>query len=321
MLYRHKVSKQIVRNISGVCRKTTHIHGATLLLDMMTVVGVLAPYRLSWLAIFFFGMAALLYARGCRAVAAQGTPVAVWQQILFWLGLGIAYAVMHTQLDYYAQFMFFLHRGQHLVLHHIAPILIALANPWKAIAAGFPESRFKSLLARVLLSRPVLVSYRIIQYPPIAGALFFGLIYLWLQPEVHFYAMLSESRYLLMNWSMWLDGLLFWWLILDPRNPLRAGTLGFGKRIVLIWAVTIPQLALGAYIASSRTIIYDIYEICGRAWPIDPANDQLLGGILTWIPPGMMAVLTMLVVLRRLLKSSAEDGDTSNLQPSSGASQ
>lgn len=289
-------------------------------MSAMTVIEALSPYRFSWLAVVFFGLAALLYARGCRALSARGTPVSVWQQILFWLGLGLAYAVMHTRLDYYAQFMFFLHRGQHLVLHHLAPLLIALANPWRPIAAGVPAGRTKALLARLLHSTPVLWSYRLVQFPPIAAGLFFGLIYLWLLPEVHFYAMLSEPRYLLMNWSMWLDGLLFWWLILDPRDPRRAGTLGFGKRILLIWAVTIPQLALGAYIATSRTVIYDVYEVCGRAWPIDPANDQLLGGVLTWIPPGMMAVLAMLVVLRRLLTASAEADPTDMTQSATGGS-
>lgn len=273
----------------------------------------LAPYRFSWVAVVFFGLAAVLFWRGCRVLRAEGRPFPVWRQTLFWLGLGLAYAVMHTRLDYYAQFMFFLHRGQHLALHHLAPLLIALTSPWHVLAAGVPAGRAKTLLSQSLNSRPILSLYRLLQYPPVAGGLFFGLIYLWLQPEVHFYAMLSEPRYLLMNWSMWLDGLLFWWLILDPRSPQTVGTLGFGKRILLLWAVTIPQLILGAHIAMSETMIYDVYEVCGRAWPLDPLTDQLLGGILTWIPPGMMAVLAMLVVLRRLMRADTSPANAPSL--------
>ena len=32
-------------------------------------------------------------------------------------------------------------------------------------------------------------------------------------------------------------------------------------------------------------MVYDVYEVCGRAWPLDPEVDQLLGGMLTYIPP------------------------------------
>lgn len=270
-------------------------------MDWAQPVSALLPYRFSWLAVLFFGLAALAYARGTLALARQGEPESRWRQTAFWIGLILAYGVMHTRFDYYAQFMFFIHRGQHLVLHHLAPLLVALASPWRVLAAGVPEGRVKAALAAVLFSAPVYWTYRVLQYPLIAAGLFVGLIFFWLQPEIHFYAMLSEPRYLLMNWTMWLDGLLFWWLILDPRPPRETGTLAFGKRILLIWAVTVPQLALGARIAVSQSAIYDVYEVCGRAWPIDPINDQLLGGILTWIPPAMMAVLAMLVVLRRLL--------------------
>ena len=284
-------------------------------MDWAQAASALLPYRFSWLAVLFFGLAALAYGRGLRVLSGQGEPVSPWRQAAFWVGLVLAYGVMHTRFDYYAQFMFFIHRGQHLALHHLAPLLIALANPWWVLAAGVPDGRFKAALGAVLRSAPVRWGYRVLQFPPVAAFLFVGLIFFWLQPDVHFYAMLSEPRYLLMNWSMWLDGLLFWWLILDPRSPREAGTLGFGKRILVIWAVTVPQLALGARIAVSETSLYDVYEVCGRAWPIDPMNDQVLGGILTWIPPGMMAVIAMLVVLRRLLHQSesrplATQGDT-----------
>ena len=46
--------------------------------------------------------------------------------------------------------------------------------------------------------------------------------------------MLSRQLYWIMNWSMLLDGLLFWWLIFDPRSPAITSALGYGKRILLL---------------------------------------------------------------------------------------
>lgn len=265
------------------------------------------PYEFSWVAVLFFGSTGVLFARGQRVLAKSGTPLPRWRSALFWLGLTLAYVVMHTRFDYYAQFMFFIHRLQHLALHHVAAILLMGANPWKTLSAGFPEGNAKRLITRVLQSGWVQMPYRVIQFPPVAVLLFAGLIFFWLTPAIHFNAMLSQPLYLLMNWSMFLDGLLFWWLILDPRSPARAGTLGFGKRILVIWAATVPQLALGAYIVGAPNSLYDIYEVCGRAWPIAPHDDQVLGGLFTWIPPAMMGVLVMVVVLRRLLHQSTKD--------------
>lgn len=277
-----------------------------------SIVQAISPYEFSWLAAMFFGTVAFCYFNGQFQLAKQGSPESKWKVFSFWLGLILCYVVMHTRFDYFAQFMFFVHRGQHLILHHLGPILIVLATPWSVLNAGFPKGRVKQLFGAVLASYPVALTYRVLQYPFCASLLFVGLIFFWLSPEIHFDAMLSQSLYLLMNWSMFLDGILFWWLILDPRDPVTTGNLGFGKRIVLLWAAMVPQLILGASIVFKNDILYDVYAVCGRAWPIEPINDQILGGLLTWIPPGMMTVVVSLILLKRLLRYSEENESLSS---------
>lgn len=62
------------------------------------------------------------------------------------------------------------------------------------------------------------------------------------------------------------------------------GGLRFGVRILMLWGVVIPQIALGAYVGLANTELYDVYSVCGRAWPLSPMTDQHLGGLITWIP-------------------------------------
>jgi putative membrane protein len=271
----------------------------------------LAPYQTSWLAIMVFGLAAFCFWRGRRIQAQGKCLVSRWRASAFWVGLALCYVALHTRFDYYSQFMFFVHRGQHLIIHHLGPLLIALAAPWSTLAAGFPDGAVKQRLAQLLRSPVVMVPYRVLQHPLVAPVLFVGLIFFWLWPSLHFNAMLNHKLYLIMNWSMFIDGLLFWWLILDPRDPIRSGTIGLGKRIFILVAITLPQLLLGATMTFSKDILYEIYAICGRAWPIAPHTDQVLGGILTWIPPSMMAVVAMLIVLSRLLRQSEKPHTTS----------
>src|SRR5690606_40966631 len=46
--------------------------------------------------------------------------------------------LLHTRIDYYAERMFFIHRFQHLVLHHLGPLLIMGAYPGQVLRAGLP---------------------------------------------------------------------------------------------------------------------------------------------------------------------------------------
>ena len=266
----------------------------------MSLIEYLAPYDFSPLTVLSFMLVLGFYGVGLLRMPEEDRPGSV-RIVVFVLGVLIGYGVMQTRFDYYSQYMFFVHRGQHLVLHHLGPILIALSNP-------LPVMRFWSrqispgLKSRL---RPLGWLYRFLQHPLIASVLFVGLIYFWLWPPIHFDAMLSRNLYWVMNWSMLIDGVLFWWLIFDPRPPAITSSLGYGKRILLLALVAIPQMVLGAMIVFSRGMVYDVYEVCGRAWPMAAETDQLVGGMLTWIPPAMMSILGILIILRRAMR---EDG-------------
>ncbi len=229
---------------------------------------------------------------------ARGARPGLWRTCAFGVGVAVMYAVSHTQLDYYGQYLFAGHRAQHLALHHLGPFLIALSAPAPVFATALPAHWTKPLRARLGPIPGMIRSvYRTLQNPFIAGFLFVGLIYFWLWPEVHFDAMLSADLYWIMNWSMALDGLLFWWLVF-ARDPSGVTPhLAFGKRILMLALVVPPQILLGAYIFFSDRNLFEVYAVCGRAFPIDPITDQQIGGLITWIPASMMSVLGVIILL------------------------
>ncbi len=242
-------------------------------------------------------LAVVLYARGRRGERASGSCISAWRPFAFYLGIALVYAVMQTHLDYLAQHMFWIHRLQHLILHHIAPVLIALAAPWSAIARALPASW--SARPGAPLVRIAKALYAVVQQPLIALVLFTGLIYFWLTPAIHFRAMLGATEYEWMNASMVVDGILFWWLMLDPRSRQEGARMGFGARIPIVLLAMLPQMMLGAYLSLHNGVLYDVYAVCGRLWPIDPTTDQQIGGLITWIPASMMSVLVALVMWHR----------------------
>jgi putative membrane protein len=155
---------------------------------MTDVLALLAPWELSPPTVAACGGAIALYLRGW----ARGARPALWRSAAFLGGVALMYVVMQTRFDYYAQYLFFAHRGQHLILHHLAPFLIALAAPGAVLAAGLP-GRLRSTLSAP--ARPLRAVYRGLQNPWVAGTLFVGLIAFWLIPAIHFDAMLSRRLY------------------------------------------------------------------------------------------------------------------------------
>ncbi|WP_395067483.1 cytochrome c oxidase assembly protein [Paraburkholderia silvatlantica] len=266
----------------------------------MTLLYWLQPWEPSPTVMICTLLAAVLFVRGKRHAR-----VSLARQISFWFGLGALYVVLHTRLDYYFEHEFFMHRAQHLVLHHLGPFFIALAYPGAALRAGIPFRWRQRFVRPALAARPVRVALDIVMHPVVAVGLFVGLIYFWLFSPIHFIAMLDWRLYRVMNWSMVIDGLLFWWLVLDSR-PAPPARLSPGKRVLVVIAAIPPQIVLGAFIFFTPRELYPVYSICGRAFTwLSPMRDQQIGGLLLWIPGSMMSVVGALVALRHWMRLSA----------------
>lgn len=263
-----------------------------------SILAFFEPYRFSVLAVTVFPLAAAGYALGYRRLAAAGQAPGVWRATGYYLGLALCYIALHTQFDYYGQFVFFLHRAQHLILHHLGALLIALGNPIPVLSAALPRGFPRQAAPVRWMTRVV----RVVQQPVIASVLFVGLIAFWLEPSIHFAAMLSQPLYLLMNWSMLVDGVLFWLVLMDPRPPEASPMPSYRTRFLMIFATIVPQLVIGAYIFFSSRELFTVYGVCGRALPISGMEDQQYGGLITWIPPAMMGAVAMLIVLSMLMK-------------------
>lgn len=251
------------------------------------------PWEFSWPVWLVTGLALVWYWRGLGRLAPQRRPPR-WRQAAFLLGLLGNYAILQTHFDYYAQHMFFIHRWAHFWLHHGGAFLIALALSGPVLRAGMPEP-----LVPLLDVKPVRLLLAVLQHKVVAPLLFTGLLYFWLLPWLHTRAMLDRSLYDLMNWSMAINGVMFWSLIADPR-PHPPARLSVLWRCLAILIIELPQMALGAVLSLSETDFYPVYNICGRVFDLSPLTDQHYGGLLIWLPGTMMSFVAMIVVLVNL---------------------
>lgn len=276
----------------------------------LTFAQWLRPWEFSPTLIVCFLLSAFLFVRGCR-----NKRINVSRQLLFWSGWLLLYLSMHTHVDYYAERVFFIHRAQHLVLHHLAPLLIMLSYPGQVMRAGmtrgmrlglqrFNQTAFGQTLI-YWLTHKLFIPF-----------LFVFLVIVWLFPTIQFYSMLNVNIYRFMNWSVVVSGLLYWNLILDrrPYHPPQLSaktslgrwwqkrTLSGGgavmsplERVMSPVLTMAPQIVAGAIIAFSSTDLYPLFEICGRALPITAAQDQGWGGLIMWVPAGAVETFGILV--------------------------
>lgn len=252
---------------------------------------VWAPWEFSWVEYLSVALSLFWYLRGlARTAPAERPPV--WRRGFFLVGVGAVYAVLETRYEYLAEHMFVFSRIMHLVLHHLGPFLIALGFPGPTLFAGLPAP-----LQRLVRHRAVGRAMAVVQQPVLATLLFVGLIYFWLIPAIHFRSMIDTRLFRVMNWSMVVDGILFWCLVLDPRGRPAART-GFGTRVMMALLAILPQMALGSLLAFSPHSYYDFYDVCGRLYPsISALADQKLGGLTIWIPGSMMSLIAILLIL------------------------
>lgn len=259
------------------------------------------PWEFSW-AIYLATVLALgWYWRGWRALAPSERPPA-WRTFCYVFGVLLFWFSLQSRVDYYAQHMFFIHRAQHFVLHHLGAFFIALGFAGSVLFKGMPD-----FLKTVVRSTPVQRTMDFLQHPVIAPTLFVGMIYFWLLPSLHTRVMLDANLYDVMNWTMGLNGVCFWALILDPR-PKPQARISYLMRMLLIILVEPLQMVLGAVLSLSMTDFYPVYEICGRVIDISALTDQHYGGLIIWLPGTLQSFAAFIIVLIHLrLNEEAEE--------------
>lgn len=262
-----------------------------------TLLKWIVPWEFSWVFLATFLLACVLYVRGaCRLQVSRA------RQLSFWAGMLMIYGSLHTYFDYYAEHEFFMHRIQQVLLHHLAPLLVIAAYPGSVMRAGLPLP-WRRRLRTCQRGWPVRLVAAVLLNPAIATITFVAFILVWLIPSMQTLAMLDWRIYRFMNWSMVISGFIYWWLVLDHR-PRPPGRMTPGVRVLSPGITMTPQIVAGAIVTFSKTDLYPIFEICGRAFTFNVLTGQLIGGVIMWVPAAIIESVGGLLALRQWLRLS-----------------
>jgi putative membrane protein len=235
-----------------------------------TVVGILA-------------LAALYIWRTKAGGSGLGSQeLSSYQPICFFSGLLVLFLSLNGPLhDLSDSYLFSAHMVQHLLLTLAVPPLLLAGTPgW---------------MLRPALRIPAVASIAsAITKPFVCYAFFNVVIIAWHLPPLYNLAMANHNVHIGEHLMFLVAAVLMWWPFLSPLPELPR--LSYPGQMLYSFVMSIPMSVVAVSIAYADHLLYPAYANAPRVINITPLEDQQLGGLIMWIPGGLIFIIIMTVV-------------------------
>jgi putative membrane protein len=179
------------------------------------------------------------------------------------------------------RYLFSAHMVQHLILTLLFPPLFLYGLP-----AELARRVIRPGWARAL-------GVRLVQ--PIAAATIFTVpIVLWHLPPFYEAAMRHHGLHIVQHLVFLGTSVVMWWPVLSPLPELPRAS--YPGQLLYLFLLGIPMSVVGAMITLADTPLYPFYVAAPRVWGLSPLDDQQIGGLIMWVPGGLVFWLAMTVV-------------------------
>ena len=105
-------------------------------------------------------------------------------------------------------------------------------------------------------------------------------IWMWHAPELFQSALSSDLAHTAQHLSFFLSALLFWWSLFHTH----------GSSVLYLFTTAIHTSILGALLTFAPAVWYPAYAATAPHWGLTPLEDQQIGGLIMWIPAGLVYV-------------------------------
>ena len=237
--------------------------------------------------------------------------VPYWRLLSYMGGLLCIVLALLSPVEVLSGQLFFMHMIQHMLLVMCAPPLLLLSNPFPVLLWGLP-GKARKMVAGLFVGKSLLRQLLEQYAGPGMCWIMFVIIYIgWHDPLLYEAALTSRFVHDIEHISFFLVSMLFWWHVTSAAPRIHQN-LVYGRRITYL-LVTVPvNMITGVVITFSREPIYEYYVKIQRPWSLTVMQDQMLGGIIMWIPGSMMLIVAIIVLVVRMM-SSDERKSTSRL--------
>lgn len=208
-----------------------------------------------------------------------------------WTALALALA---SPLDPAGSYAFSAHMVQHEVMMAVSAPLMVLGRPLGPWLWALPAA-WRRRLGSATRNRAVQASWAALSAPLNAWLLHFAALWMWHVPSSFQAALADNGIHALQHASFLVSALLFWWAVLGRQGGRHAR----GAAIAYLFTTMIHTGVLGALLTLSSTVWYPIYGNRAQAFGLSPLDDQQLGGLIMWVPGGLVYMAAALALCLR----------------------
>jgi putative membrane protein len=225
------------------------------------------------------------------AAAARRAPIA--SRFLFHGALVIMFLSLNGPIhDLSDSYLFSAHMVQHLVLAFVVAPMLLMAVTGDMLRPLIRNRHVRRLAEWGLAPTRCFAIFNIV----IAG---------WHLPPMYNYALAHHSMHIAQHLMILAASVIMWWPVLSPLPELPR--LSYPGQMLYLFLMSIPMAIVSVYIAYSDGILYPMYASAPRVWGISPMNDQMIGGLIMWIPGGLFFYTVISIVFFRWNQRGAED--------------
>jgi len=210
----------------------------------------------------------------------------------FYAALAIMFFSLNGWLhDLGDSYLFSGHMVQHLMLAFVVAPLLIMGTSGEMLRPLLQYRGVRALAVWITAPTRCFAIFNIV----VAG---------WHLPPAYNYALAHHPAHIVQHLMFLAASVLMWWPVLSPMPELPR--LSYPGQMLYLFLLSIPMAIVSVYISYADTILYPMYASAPRIWGISPMQDQLIGGLIMWIPGGLFFFAIISVVFFRWQQ---HDGD------------
>jgi putative membrane protein len=283
--------------------------------------GQLAPPALTWQfepgPTVLLVISALLYGIGVTRLwrrLGMGRGARWSACVCFWMGWVATAGALISPLHAWGSTLFAAHMVQHEILMLIAAPLLILGRPLPVCLWALPRAwRRKS--AGAINKGAFARSWRFLTLPFVAWALHALILWVWHIPAFFEATLTSEMAHALQHSSFLGSALIFWYALFQGHRRKAAN----GTAVMYLFTTALHTGVLGALLTFAPTPWYPAYHQTARLWGLTGLEDQQLGGLIMWIPGGVVYIVAGLVLFADWLREASVRVDSGEASANSQA--
>jgi putative membrane protein len=243
--------------------------------------------------LLFFAAMAILYIRGLKSFKRTKT-IRPWQIGLFFTGVFVMILALIPPIDPLADRLFFMHMVQHIMMVSIGSPLILFGVPFYVIVRGAPVWFKRGVYLPAMRNRPLQAIFGFLGRP-LPSLIFFQIMFwMWHAPVLYDLALFNDVIHLVEHGCFALSSMLLWRNIVAPK-PINS-PLPMPARLLFLAIIMASNIGLASWLTFTKKVWYGYEGIPQPGWwSWGYLQDQQLGGLIMWVPGGIIHFIAMTI--------------------------